>query len=244
MRTKIYFIILLSILLSCGKYNNSTNSHVVGKYLLSYSYKSNMLNISSIGVTPPNAGDNFSEKAGLFQVGNTYFDGLLITANIYLSNNSSTDWTGVEIQAYELSYGSGVIPAETDFGNDWKINNPSFGAFSWIFKIGNSFTISSGESSSIRSFGFDATSDFKAIVYIYANVPIITKVVYNWNRLYIYGYNLGTSQGAIYINGNSYNITSWSNTLVIARIPWWLNTGNVQLETNDSNAPFSNIKTY
>lgn len=213
-------------------------------YAINYKASTHELTIKSINVTPSRAGQNLTPDAGVFQVGNAVFNGTSITAPVYVTNNDTSDWTGVEMQAYTLSSGSATV-CDADLGTGWLTNTPADGAWGWLFSSGTTgFTISSGTSSVAKEIGFDATADFAGIVYIYANVPVVTGIdpaaAVAGSTITLTGYNFNTTQGTVTFNGVAATVQSWTDTYITATVPDTAVLGNVNVQTVDSNVPYSN----
>ncbi len=174
------FVVMMSVFTGCSSLSNqhqlSKQPNPVAIYQIAYHANSKQLSINSINVTPPLAGQNITGKAGVFQVGNAILNGSLVTAPVYIVNNDSVPWTGVEMQAYTVISGNPMV-ADADLGTGWYTNNPGHEAWGWLFTSGTAgFTIGPGSQSLNKVIGFNATSDFVALVYIYANVPIMSSI--------------------------------------------------------------------
>ncbi len=213
-------------------------------YAINYTASTHELTIKSINVTPSRAGQNLTPDAGVFQVGNAVFNGTSITAPVYITNNDTSDWTGVQMQAYTLSSGSANV-CDADLGTGWSTNTPADGAWGWLFTSGTTgFTISSGTSSLAKEIGFDATADFAGIVYIYANVPVISSIdpaaAVTGSTITLTGYNFSTTQGTVTFNGVAAPIQAWADTYITATVPASAVLGNVNVQTVDSNVPYAN----
>ncbi len=225
----------------------------LGAYEISYSAVTQTMNIKSIDVTPPTAGQNITDKASLFQLGNAIFDGSLVTASVYIINNDTVPWTGVEMQAYNIVSGS-PIAAETDLGTGWYIDSPSYGAWGWLFtsgRAGSTYTISAGGQSANKLIGFDATSSFVAWVYIYADVPVISSITpttaWSGATVTISGYNFGSTLSQVTFSGTTATVWTWTNSAVTVTMPTVSGenvTGNVIVNTIDTNTPYSNPITF
>lgn len=216
-------------------------------YQINYNAGTHDLGIKSIGVTPPNAGINITGLAGVFQTGSTLFDGIEVTAPVYITNNDTTnDWTGVEMQAYRLTSGSATV-CDADLGTGWFNDSPAYGAWGWLFTsgtAGSEFTIPANGGQSVNKvIGFDATSDFVALVYIYAGVPVITDIdplsALTGSTVNISGYNFSTTQGAVTFNGITATVQSWTDTSIAVTVPDNTTLGNVVIDTGDPNAAYS-----
>ena len=243
------FIVNLLIVAGCG---NSSQLPIhankpVAVYQLTYNAHTNHLTIQSIDVTPPHAGQTVTGLAGLFQSGSTVFSGSMITAPVYIVNNSANPWTGVEMQNYQILTGNSVYAQFPDFGTGWYVNNPSFGAWGWLFTSGTSgspFTIPAGGKSANKVIGYDATSSFVAWALIYANIPIITGInplgALAGQPVTISGYNFSTTNGSVMFNGVNATVTSWSPTSIVATVPTNVTLGNILVNTVDANTPYSN----
>ena len=241
-------ILLMLGFAGCGNYHEQPGpeNKPVAAYRIDYNADTNVLNIKSIDVTPPNAGQNITGKAGVFQSGTTVLNGMLVTAPIYIKNNDTQPWTGVEMQAYKLLTGSALV-SNPDLGTDWYINSPAFGAWGWLFTSGTAgspFTIPAGGQSVPRSIGFSAVSSFVAWVYIYANVPVITGIdplgALAGQPITISGFNFSTTNGSITFDGVTATVTSWSPTSIVATVPTNVTLGNIIVNTVDTNTPYSN----
>ena len=150
-------MVIMILLTSCGNYRSTQENKPIGIYELYYDASTKQLSIKSIDITPPYAGQNFSGKAGVFQIGNAIFDGSLVTATVYITNNDTQPWTGVEVQAYQLLSGNNVTVYDPDFGTGWYVNNPAYGAWGWLFTsgiAGSEFTIPAGGRSANKVNGF------------------------------------------------------------------------------------------
>ncbi|MGC8580569.1 MAG: IPT/TIG domain-containing protein [bacterium] len=242
-------ITYLLILTGCGNYQQQTvkANKPVGIYQINYESDTKTLSIKSIDVTPPYAGYNYTGIAGLFQSGPTTLNGNLVTAPVYIVNNSLSSWTGVEMQMYKLLTGSSVLAAFPDFGTGWYTDNPSYGAWGWLFTTGtagNTYTIPAGGKSANKVIGFNANSNFAAWAYIYANVPIITGInplgALAGQPVTISGYNFSSTSGSVTFNGVNATVTSWSPTSIVATVPTNVTLGDVFVETVDPNTPYSN----
>ena len=240
---------LLIAFTNCGSYQKQDiqANKPVGIYELNYNANTQQLSIKSIDVTPPYAGYNYTGEAGLFQSGPTTLTGNLVTAPVYIVNNSSNNWTGVEMQLYKLLIGSSVIAAFPDFGTGWYIDAPSYGAWGWLFTSGTTgspFTINAGAKSVNKVIGFNANSNFAAWAYIYANVPVITGInplgALAGQPVTISGYNFSTTSGSVTFNGVNATITSWSPTSIVATVPTNVTLGDIFVNTVDPNTPYSN----
>jgi streptogramin lyase len=247
-------------LIFAGCTNSQQHSVQVNKpvaaYQFQYNAETNKLSIKSINVSPPAANQTISGLAGVFQPGSTILAGNLVTAPIYIVNNSSNTWTGVEMQAYSIISGSPTV-ANADLGINWAVDNPvcttsGCGAWGWLFTTGtagSAYTITLGGQSLNKVIGFDATSDFKARVYIYANVPVITSINQSnaivGQEVTISGYNFGTTPGQVTFSGTTASVVSWSNNSIVATVPNITGqtgaiTGNLVVKTTDANTPYSN----
>ncbi len=219
----------------------------LGVYQLSYNKDARTLRVKSIGVTPPRAGINITGLAGVYQPVNALFDGSAITAPVYITNNDTNDWTGVEMQAYRLTSGSATV-CGADVGTGWSIDSPAGGAWGWIFTSGTTgteFTIPAhGGQSADKAIGFNATADFIAVVYVYANVPVITGTSsatgLTGDTLTIAGYNFSTTQGSVTFHGISASVQSWTDTSVTVTVPANTTLGNILVDSGDPNTPYSN----
>lgn len=216
----------------------------VAAYEIRYDAATRVFSMRSIDVTPPSSGQNTSGTAGVFQEGNAVFDGNKITATVYIVNNDSVPWTGVQMQAYRIVSGSPVA-VETDLGNGWFTESPSYGAWGWIFTsdtAGSAYTIPSGGRSANKVIGFDATSSFSAVVYVYANVPIITGVSGETSSsgITITGYNFSSTSGAVIFNRSSAAVQTWSDNTVAATVPTPVTYASIAVDTGDPNTPYSN----
>jgi IPT/TIG domain len=218
----------------------------LGVFKIDYNAQTSTLHFDSINVTPPAAGENITGKAGLFQVSSAMFNGLTVTATVYITNNDTTAWTGVEMQAYTLVSGSATAYG-ADLGSGWYTDSPSYGAWAWLFTsgtVGTTFTIPAGEQSANKVIGFNATSSFDAVVYIYADVPVITEVTPTsgscGSLVTIAGYNFSSTQNSVTFNGIPVTIQSWTDTSIVAALPTSVTSGNVIVNTGDPNTPYSN----
>lgn len=219
----------------------------LGVYQLSYNKDARTLQVKSIGVTPPRAGINITGLAGVYQPANALFDGTAVTAPVFITNNDTKDWTGVEMQAYSLTSGSATV-CGADLGTGWSIDSPAEGAWGWIFTSGTTgteFTIPANGGQSVdKAIGFNATADFIALVYIYANVPVITGTSsatgLTGDTLTIAGYNFSTTQGAVTFNGITASVQSWTDTSVTVTVPANTTLGNILVDSGDPNTPYSN----
>ncbi len=213
-------------------------------YEINYSAVTKDMSIKSVDVTPPSAGRNITGKAGLFQIGNAMFNGNMVTATIYIINNDTVPWTGVEMQAYSIISGS-PTGADTDLGTGWYINSPAIGAWGWLFTsgtAGSTYTIPVGGRSANKIIGFNATSNFDALVYIYVDAPVITGITSgtSGSTITISGYNFLDTQGSVFFNGVSAPVQTWSDTSIVVILPAPLTFARVIVETNDPNTPYSN----
>ena len=247
-KTCLLFLLSMPLLTGCKNTQNNLRPlrSSLGVYKINYNARTQTLHFDSIDVTPPLAGQNITGKAGLFQVGSAVFDGLTVTASIYITNDNTSGWTGVEMQAYTLVSGNATA-YETDLGTGWYTDSPSYGAWGWFFTSGTAgtiYTIPAGGQSATRVIGFNATSSFDAVVYIYADVPVITNITPAngacGSSVTISGYNFLSTQGSVTFNGVSATVQSWTDTSVVAALPTSVTSGNVIINTGDSNTPFSN----
>ncbi len=246
-----YLVIIISVLfVSCTSSNNQHqlfNQHnAVAIYQIQYNANPRRFSITSINVTPPLAGQNIAAKAGVFQIGNAVLNGSLVTAPVYITNNDSVPWTGVEMQAYTVVSGSPMV-AYADLGTGWYTNNPVNGAWAWLFTSGTAgaaYTIPVNGRSVNKVIGFYATSDFVALVYIYANVPIISSLNpafgLTGSTVTISGYNFSTTQGSVTFNGIPATVQSWTDNAIVVTAPPNATSGNVIVKTIDPNTPYSN----
>ncbi len=242
----IFFLLLSSAGCNQGPKTQANSIKPLGAYLINYSAASHKLGMQSVDVTPPSAGENVTGKAGLFQSGNAVFDGVAITAPVFVTNNDKDDWTGVVIQAYGLKSGNATV-CDADLGTNWYVDNPDDGAWGWIFTSGTSgseFTIPSGGRSAANPIGFNASSDFASVVYIYAGAPIITDVVPDnvpsGAMVTITGYNFSTTEGAVTFNGITGTVQSWGDRDIEVTVPPNGATGDVIVHTVDPSVPCSN----
>ena len=242
-------VLLLLLSGGCGNYQQHQvqSNKPVAVYQLSYNANTNNLTIKSIDVSPPHAGQNISGFAGVFQSGSTVFSGSMVTAPVYIVNNSTSPWTGVEMQNYQILTGNSVYAQFPDFGTGWYVNNPSYGAWGWLFTSGTSgspFTIPAGGKSVNKVIGYDASSSFVAWALIYANIPIITGInplgALAGQPVTISGFNFSTTNGSVKFNGINATVTSWSPTSIVATVPTNVTLGNILVNTVDTNTPYSN----
>ena len=235
------------LLIGCSRVSNiKTHARPVGAYLINYSSASHKLSMQSIDVTPPSAGEDISGKAGLFQSGNAVFDGLAVTAPVFITNNTKDDWTGVVMQAYGLQSGSATV-CDADQGSDWYEDNPEYGAWGWVFTsgtAGSEFTVPMGGRSAVTPMGFHANSDFVSVVYIYAGAPIIQDAVPDdapsGATVTITGYNFSGTAGSVTFNGITGTVQSWSDRQIVVTVPPNGATGDIIVHTVDPDMPFSN----
>ena len=244
-----FLILLISIysLTGCSGVS-SPQSHTgtpKAVYAIDYKADTHELSIKSINVTPSLAGQNITPFAGVFQVGNAVFNGSSVTAPVNITNNDSSNWTGVQMQAYKMLSGSATA-ADTDLGTGWSINSPADGAWGWLFTSGTSgsqFTIAAGGQSVDKIIGFNATADFVAVVYIYANVPVISQITpavgLIGSTVTISGYNFSTT-GSLTFSGVTAAVQSWTTNSIVATVPSGITSGNVIINTGDLNTPYSN----
>ncbi len=218
----------------------------VAAYRINYNAGTHLLSMNSINVTPPSAGQNITGKAGVFQTGSAVFNGSMVTATVYIVNNDTAPWTGVEMQAYTIMSGSPTA-ADTDLGTGWFTNSPAYGAWGWIFTsgtAGSTYTIPAGGRSANKVIGFYATSNFAAWVYVYANVPVITGITppngSGGSTVTISGYNFLSTQGSVTFKGISATVQTWANTSIVTTVPTNVTSGNVEVNTVDPNIPYSN----
>ena len=244
-----FFIFLISLFSLTGCSGVSTSQRYTSTpravYAINYKADTHKLSIKSINVTPSLAGQNITPFAGVFQVGNAVFNGSSVTAPVYITNNDSSDWTGVEMQAYNLLSGNSTA-ADTDLGTGWRIDSPVDGAWGWIFTsgtAGSQFTIAAGGQSVDKIIGFNATADFVAVVYIYANVPVISQITpavgLIGSTVTISGYNFSTT-GSLTFSGVTAVVQSWTTNSIVATVPSGITSGNVVVKTGDLNTPYSN----
>lgn len=251
-KNKLYlnlFAVVLLTVAGCGNYQQHQvqANQPIAAYKLTYNAETNHLSIKSIDVTPPHAGQTVTGLAGLFQSGSTVFSGSMVTAPVYIVNNSTSPWTGVEVQNYQILTGNSVYAQFPDFGTGWYVNNPSYGAWGWLFTSGTTaspFTIPAGGQSVNKVIGYDANSSFVAWVLIYANVPIISGInplgALAGQSITINGYNFSTTTGSITFNGVNATVTSWSPTSIVATVPTNVTLGNILVNSVDTNTPYSN----
>ncbi len=249
---KYLYIVLLGLLLFTGCGSSQVTPTVienkpVAAYEINYTAYNNMLNVQSINVTPPSSRQNFTGKAGLFQIGNAIFTGNLITVTAYITNNDVNPWTGVEVQAYQLLSGNSVTVYNPDFGTGWYVNNPASGAWGWLFTSGtqgSEFTIPAGGQSANKINGFYTNSNFRVVVYVYANVPLISGITpvlgLAGSTVTISGYNFSTTQGSVTFHGIPATVQSWTNNTIVATVPTNATLGNVVVDTVYANTPYSN----
>ncbi len=249
-KSSVYFILfsLGFLFIGCDSEQSmpqTVRTHV-GAYQIDYKAGTQELGIKSIDVTPPSAGQNITGKAGVFQTSNTIVNGNLVTATVYIVNNGTIPWTGVEMQAYSIISGS-PTSADTDLGTGWYIDNPAYGAWGWLFTsgtAGSTYTIPAGGQSANKVIGFNAQSSFDAWVYIYSNVPVISyinpAVALTGSTVTISGYNFSTTQGSVIFNGITATVQSWTSGSIVAKVPGSATRGNVIVHTVDSNTPYSN----
>lgn len=240
------FILFISMTGCSRQTSPQSQARPVGEYLINYSASNHSLSMQSIDVTPPSAGEDVTGKAGLFQAGNAVYDGLAVTAPVYITNNDKNNWTGVLIQAYGLKSGNATV-CDADLGTNWYIDNPEDGAWGWIFTsgtAGSEFTIPGGGRSMANPIGFNASSDFASVVYIYAGAPIITDVVPDnapsGATVTITGYNFSTTEGAVTFNGITGTVQSWNDREIVVTVPPNGVTGNVIVHTDDPSISCSN----
>ncbi len=243
------FILMIVISTGCGSYQDqsATGNKPVAVYQINYNADTNVMTMKSIDVSPPHAGQNITGLAGLFQTGPTVLSGNLVTASVYIVNNSSSPWTGVEMQNYQLLTGSSVLAEFPDFGTGWYVNNPAYGAWGWMFTSGTAgspFTIPAGGKSANKVIGYNATSSFVGWAYIYANIPIITGIkplgALAGQPITISGYNFSPAQGSITFNGITATVTNWTTNSITATVPANVTLGNLIVDTVDANTPYSN----
>jgi sugar lactone lactonase YvrE len=243
------YVLILLFAAGCGSVQpqHVQANKPVAAYQINYNADTNALSIKSIDVTPPHAGQNIAGLAGVFQSGPTILSGNLITAPVYIVNNSTSPWTGVEMQMYQLLTGSSVLAEFPDFGTGWYINNPSYGAWGWLFTSGtpgSPFTIPAGGKSVNKVIGYNANSSFAAWAYIYANVPIVTGIsplgALAGQPITISGYNFGTSPDSVTFNGVTATVMTWSSTSITATVPANVTLGDIFVNTVDANTPYSN----
>ncbi len=243
-------IIIPVLFVSCSSSNNQhplySQHNAVAIYKIQCSVNPQKFSITSIDVTPPLSGQNITGKAGIFQIGNAVFNGSMVTAPVYLTNNDSVPWTGVEMQAYTVISGNPIV-ANPDLGTGWYTNSPVNGAWGWLFTSGTAgaaYTIPAGGQSVNKVIGFYATSDFVALVYIYANVPVISSLNpafgFRGSTVTISGYNFSTTHGSVTFNGTPATVQSWTDNSIVVTVPPNATSGNVVVNTTDTNTPYSN----
>ena len=246
-KSSLYISALL--LAGCGTVQNQPvqQNKPVGSYQIDYNADTNVLNIKSIDVTPSQPGVNQTGKAGVFPAGSAVFNGMLITQPVYITNNNSLAWTGVEMQTYQILSGSSVFAEFPDFGTGWYIDSPSYGAWGWLFTsgtAGSAYTIPAGGQSVPKVMGFNTLSSFSALVYIYTNVPIITGIspsgALAGQPITISGFNFSATNGSVTFNGVTATVTSWSPTSIVATVPTNVTLGNIIVNTVYANTPYSN----
>ncbi len=250
---RIAVLINLLVVIGCGTSQRSVQPLNVPRaaYELDYNAQTRKVNVQSIDVTPPYSRQNFSGKAGIFQVGGASFNGNLITVTAYITNNDTQPWTGVEVQAYQLLLGNNVTVYNPDFGTGWYVNNPAYGAWGWLFTsgtAGSQFTIPAGGQSVNTINGFYTTNSFRALVYIYADVPVIDSItpaaIPAGTTMTISGYNFSTTQGSVTFNGLPGTVQSWTDNTIVATVPTNATFGNVVVDTVYANTPYSNPVKY
>ncbi len=230
-----------------GAKSRSQGRAPLAAYEIDYKADTHDLGIKSIDVTPPKAGISTSGLAYITQTGNTIFDGAVITASVYITNTDTSDWTGVQMQAYTLSSGSATV-CDADLGTGWFTDTPVNGAWGWIFTSGTSgseFTIpANGGQSADKVIGFNATTDFAALVYIYADVPVITVIspatALTGDTVTISGYNFSTTEGSVTFNGITATVQSWTDTSITATVPDNATLGNIVVDSGDPYTAYSN----
>ena len=242
----IFSISVFTITGCSQKVNLQNPSQPLGAYLINYSTANHNLSMQSIDVTPPSSGEDITGKAGLYQAGNAVYNGLAITAPVFVTNNDTDNWTGVVIQAYGLKSGNATV-CDSDLGTNWYVDNPENGAWGWIFTsgtTGSEFTIPSGGRSVVSNIGFNASSDFASVVYIYAGAPIIENVAPDGAEagatVAVTGYNFSTTEGTVTFNGITGTVQSWNDREIIATVPPGGATGNVIVHTEDPSLSCSN----
>jgi sugar lactone lactonase YvrE len=242
-------IVYTLIFAGCGSYQQQPvqANKPVATYQINYNADTNALSIKSIDVSPPHAGQTITGLAGVFQSGPTVLSGNLITAPVYIVNNSTSPWTGVEMQMYQLLTGNSVIAAFPDFGTGWFVNSPSYGAWGWLFTSGTTgspFTINAGGKSVNKVIGYNANSSFVGWALIYANIPIITGIsplgALAGQLITISGFNFSTTNGSVTFNGVTATVITWSSTSITATVPANVTLGNILVKTVDANTPYSN----
>jgi sugar lactone lactonase YvrE len=243
------FVISLLFIVGCNDVSTSQRQANIPKaaYDIYYNADTHLLSVKSINVTPPYSKENISGLAGIFQPSSAVVTGNLITVTAYITNNDVNPWTGVEVQAYQILSGNSVTVYDPDVGTGWYVDSPTYGAWGWLFTSGtqgSEFTIPAGGSSVSTVNGFYADSDFKARVYIYANVPVITGIdqvsALTGSTITLSGYNFSTTPGSVTFNGVTATVQSWSDTGVSVTVPSSAILGNVVIDTVDSNTPYSN----
>ena len=244
------FILLISIFSVAGCSGVSAPERQTSApravYAINYKADTHELSIKSINVTPSLAGQNITPYAGVFQAGNAVFDGSSITASVYITNNDVSDWTGVEMQAYTLASGSATV-CGADLGTGWLTDSPADGAWGWLFTsgtAGSQFTVPPNTRSVAREIGFDATSDFAGIVYIYANVPVVTGIdpviALTGSTITLSGYNFSTTPGSVTVNGVTAAVQTWTDTFITVTVPDSATLGNIVVDSGDAHVPYSN----
>ncbi len=243
------FTAFLSILFIAGCTHGTTPQQhraPLAAYEINYTSATRTMSVKSVDVSPPSSGQDISGKAGLFQTGNTEFDGMDITAPVYITNNDKDDWTGVEMQAYTVVSGRANV-CDPDLGAGWYTENPSNGVWAWLFTSGTSgsrFTIPSGGQSVNKVIGFNATSNFVSVVYIYAGAPVISSITpamaVTGETITISGYNFSTTQGSVTFDGNPATVQSWSDKEIEVTVPANSESSDVTVHTGDQDTPDSN----
>ena len=238
----------LLIIAECGAVQDKPVQYnePVAAYQIDYNAGTSVLSIKSIDVTPSQPGVNQTGKAGVFQSGSTILNGNLITAPVYITNNDTQPWTGVEMQAYKLLSGTAIV-SNPDLGTGWFVNTPAYGAWGWLFTsgtAGSAYTIPAGGQSTSRIIGFSTVSSFVGWIYIYANIPVITGISSSGaltdSTITISGFNFSTTQGSVTFNGITATVTSWNPTSVVVTVPANATLGDIIIKTIYANPPYTN----
>ncbi len=176
--TLLSFAIVLS---QCGQAPKTVPAYkgasLVGEAIVSYDRASNTLSVQNYNasdVTP--AGGAGTYPVAIYSVATPVLNGTTLSGQVYIKNNSSPlgTLTGVNVVADSLVSGSGIGVAGANYGNGFRINNPTQGPWSWWFYAGTTPNLSipvGGQSNNVTWTFTGAAANFAVKVYIYAFCP-------------------------------------------------------------------------
>ena len=172
---------LALILSQCGQSPKSVpvykGASLVGEAIVSYDRASNTLSVQNYNasdVTPAGGGGTY--PVAIYSVATPVLNGTTLSGEVYIKNNSSPlgTLTGVNVVADSLVSGSGIGVAGANYGNGFRINNPTQGPWSWWFYAGTTPNLSipvGGQSNNVTWTFTGAAASFAVKVYIYAFCP-------------------------------------------------------------------------